>query len=454
VPPREYLIIADAVAPLVASPSAIAATGLGRALAAAGHKTPVLSAASPDVASQVPGLARRLRKVSTVVGAETLELSLYEGRASLSQAELLVLGTPALGRAETAAMFASAVRALGADGLLTAPVTIGWGETAAAALSATASSVRIFALPTGRLGPPLSAAEKQVLAPHLLADDGAQRSLVALGSLAANAILAPSPSAARANESDPALASRASDEPFLGVRFGCDDPPHDPATDPALPVNYSADTLGGKLECRKALARRCSLALGPRTLLLTAGPLYREEGAEALLAGLEGLTPFDVVTVIVPRGDRELVERARLLAIQHPGRIALLPESDPAQERFAHAAADAILLGDDHDQAGRSSGLALLYGTLPIVPNTGANRDYLVDYDQRSATGHAILYGGTMGAVVDGATSFGVEGAVRRALAVRADSDAWSALVRSLFASAPRWSKTAAAVEEIVSEFA
>jgi hypothetical protein len=446
VPPREYLIIADAVAPLGATPSAIAATGLGRALAGAGHKTTILTAASPDVAAAVPGLARRLRKVSTVVGAQTLELALYEGRAALSQAQLLVLGAPTLGRAETAAMLASAVRALGGDGLLAPAVTIGWGETSAAALSATSATVRVFALPTGRLGPALSADERTVLAPHLLGDDGAQTSLVALGSLAANAILAPSPSAARANENDPGLSSRASDEPFIGIRFGCDDPPHDPASDPALPAPFSATSLAGKAECRKALARRCSLALGPRTLLLTAGPLYREEGAETLLAGLERLAPWDVVTVVVPRGDRDLVERARLLAIEHPGRVALLPDADAAQERFAHAAADAILLADDHDQAGRSSGLALLYGTLPIVPNTGANRDYLVDYDQRSSTGHAVLY--------DLGSAFAVEGAVRRAIAARADSDSWSALVRSLFASAPRWTTTAAAVEEIARQYA
>jgi glycogen synthase len=338
------------------------------------------------------------------------------------------------------------VGALAQDGLLAPDVTIGWGETAAAALSATTASVRLFALPTGRLGPPLSPDETQVLGPLLLGDDSASRSLVALGSLAANAIFAPSPSAARANENDPALATRASDEPFVAVRFGCDDPPHDPATDPALPATYSAASLSGKAECRRALARRCSLALGPRTLLLTMGPLVKDEGAEGMLAGIERLAPYDVVTVISPRGDRDLVERARLLAIQYPGRVALLTGEDAADDRVARAAADAILLGDDHDQAGRAAGLALLYGTLPIAPDTGANRDYLVDYDQRSGTGHAVLYAG--------AAPFEVESAVRRAVAARADSDVWSGLVKALFACAPRWAGAAVAVDEIASQYA
>ena len=103
-----------------------------------------------------------------------------------------------------------------------------------------------------------------------------------------------------------------------------------------------------------------------------------------------------------------MVERARLLALKQPGRVALFPGVDAADERLARGAADAILLGDDHDRIGRAAGLALLYGTLPIAPEVGANRDYLVDYDARSRTGHAILYGA--------AAPFEIESAVRRAL--------------------------------------
>ena len=52
--------------------------------------------------------------------------------------------------------------------------------------------------------------------------------------------------------------------------------------------------------------------------MLTLGPLHRDEGAESLLAGLEGLAPFDVVTVILPRGDADLVERALRLETEWP----------------------------------------------------------------------------------------------------------------------------------------
>ena len=290
-----------------------------------GHRTTVLTLASADVASRVPGLARRLRTVSAAVGGRTHELTLFEGRALMSDAQLLVLAAQPESRAETAALLAAAVRSLANDKLISPEVTIGWGEPTAAALSATSATVRLFVLPTGRLGPSLAPPEAEILGPLLLGDESASHSLVALGCLGANAIVAPSPSAARATEGDPGLASRASDEPVIAVRFGCDDPPNDPASDPALPANFSAAALSGKAECRRAISRRCSLALGPRTLLLTTGPLHRDGGADAILAGIERLAPFDVATIIVPRGEADVVERARLLALKQPGRVALYP---------------------------------------------------------------------------------------------------------------------------------
>ena len=405
----------------------------------------MLTLASPDVAARVPGLARRLRTVTAKVGGRSHELTLFEGRVALSDAQLLVLAATPGTRAETATLLAGAVRSLANDGLVAPAITIGWGETAAAALSATSAAVRLFVLPTGRLGPSLAPAEAEVLGPLLLGDEAASHSLVALGCLAANAIVAPSPSAARATESDPGLASRASDEPVVAIRFGCDDPPNDPMGDPALPVSYGPGNLAGKAECRRAVARRCSLALGPRTLLITLGDLQRDAGTEAMLTGIERLAPFDVATIIVPRGEPEMIERARLLAMQQPGRVAVFPGAEPADERLVRAAADAVLLGDDHDRIGRAAGLSLLYGTLPIAPDVGANHDYLVDLDAASQTGHAIIY--------SAATPFEVESAVRRALSLRANADSWAPLVKALLDSAPRWSAAAATIVEIAASY-
>ena len=125
---RDFLLIADAVAPLGEGVAPLGAAGLSRALAAMGHRTTVLTLASAEVAARVPGLARRLRTVTAAVGGRTHELTLFEGRALMSDAQLLVLAAAPDSRAETAALLAAAVRSLANDRLITPEVTIGWGE--------------------------------------------------------------------------------------------------------------------------------------------------------------------------------------------------------------------------------------------------------------------------------------------------------------------------------------
>jgi len=91
---RDLLLISDAVAPLADGPSALGVAGLSRALASAGHRATVLTLAGPDQVARVPGLARRLRTVPAAVGSRTYDLTLYEGRAQLSDAQLLSGLTP------------------------------------------------------------------------------------------------------------------------------------------------------------------------------------------------------------------------------------------------------------------------------------------------------------------------------------------------------------------------
>ncbi len=90
------MVIAEAVAPLGEGISAVGASGLSRALAALGHRATVLTLATAEAASRLPGLARRLRTVSATVGGDVRELAFYEGRAPLSDARLLVLAAPSL----------------------------------------------------------------------------------------------------------------------------------------------------------------------------------------------------------------------------------------------------------------------------------------------------------------------------------------------------------------------
>jgi hypothetical protein len=445
VPPRHFLFVSDGAAPLVSGESPLGVVGLARALAASGASATVLSLARPEVASEVAGLARRLRTVTVSTLDGPRDLPLFEGKAPLSQAQLMVAGGEGRSRGESAVLLACAARALVGDGLLKADVAVAWGETAGLSLSLVPAVARLFVVPSGRAGGVLSTAENALVeSAGLDATSVGGGYLTAIGAAFANAIVAPSASAARRLEGERGFSERASDEPFVAVRFGCDDPPNDPATDPVLPANFSAKSLAGKSECRRAVTRGHSLALGPRTLLLGISALRRGKGGDELLAALPALAKLDVVTLVPGDGDPGLLERVRRMAVQSAGKLAVI-EGDESQERVLRGAADALLCADPDDRTGRAAGLAQRYGSLPVVFDAGASRDYLVDYDFASATGSAILFGSL--------DAYEIEGAVRRALALRSSADLFTPLIQRLMETAPRWSQTAAAFEEIAADF-
>ena len=145
--------------------------------------------------------------------------------------------------------------------------------------------------------------------------------------------------------------------------------------------------------------------------------------------------------MLIPgEGDPELLDQARRLAIQNPGRWAFLDATD-ADQRLLRAAADAVLFADADDRVSHAPGLAQLYGALPIAYDGGASRDYLVDYDPASATGSAILYG-----AVD---SHEITAAIERAVALRETAMGSHDLTKSLMRAAPRWTQTASLFDEL-----
>jgi hypothetical protein len=443
---KQFLLVGDAVAPLVSGESPTSLSGISRALAAGGAQVTVISLADPAALSSVPGLARRLRTFSALSSSSgAREVPFFEGRAPLSQANFLVAGAAPANRGEAVGILADAVRAVAEQGLPKVDVAIGWGEAAAWALSFAPATSRVFVLPNGRVGAPLDDREFEVLsATGAFAQAVGSRSLAAVGAVYSNIIVAPSPCSAHLLENDEALAGRASDEPCVAVRFGADDPPFDPATDGTLVANFSPKAMAGKLECRRALTKRYSLTVGPRTLLLGIAPLRAGKGGLEVLKALPELAAIDVAVVVSPDGEPEILERVRRLAVQSPGRLTVM-EADEASGRILRASADAVLFADTDDRTGRAPALAQRYGCLPIALDAAAGRDFLVDYEPMSRTGTAILFSGL--------EPWEIAGAVRRAVMLKNEPEGFPEVSKRLTELAPAWGQTASAFEEIAAQY-
>jgi len=437
----DILLVGDEVAPVADSETAVCIAALARAFSAAKHKVTVVTLASEERATRLPGMARRLRTVIAHLADGDRECSMFEGRSAISQCALHVLGAEPVDRGHGAALLASAASALVRDEICHPDVIVAWGEAAAAVLPAIQATCRVFVLPTGTWGPPLSTSERAALDPNAPDLAMAKGSLAGLGAIDADFVVFPSPSSAQVFAAAHEFSFRASDQPVLAVRFGCNEAPHDPATDPVLAQGFSVSAPAGKVECRKALARRTSLALGRRTLLVATAPLTLAGGGPAIIEAISGLVRSDVAFAVSGQGDRALVDEIKRLAIETPGKIAVLPDATAATERQLLAGADVLLLADKDNYLARTAGVALCYGTLPLVPDCAAYADYMVDYDVASQTGNGLLY--------KPEDSYERLSVVHRAAGLRANPDVWQPLQKSLMQSAPPWAATAALFESI-----
>jgi hypothetical protein len=437
----DILIVSDEVAPVAESQTAACVAALGRALSAAKHRVTILTLAAEDRASRIPGMARRLRTVQARLADGDRECALFEGRSAISQCALHVLGAEPSDRGHCAAFLASAAVALVRDAICRAEAIIAWGEAAAAVLPAVQANARVFVLPQGTWGPPLTQPERAALNPNAPDLAMAKGSLAGLGAIDADVVVLPSPAAAEAFERCQEFSFRASDQPVVSVRFGCDDAPYDPSGDPALAATFGPDDPSGKAECRRSLARRISLALGPRTLLLATAPITSGEAGRALMAAVAGLVRSDVAIVVPGAGDRAMVDEIRRLAIEASGKLAVYPDETPAAERQILAAADALLLADRDNHLALTAGHAMRYGTLPLAPDDAAYHDHLVDFDVATRTGTALLY-----QFDDPYEHISV---VLRACSLHGNLDVWQDLPKRLMGAAPPWAATAALFESL-----
>ncbi len=437
----DILIAGDEVSPVAESESAACCAALARALAASNHRVAILTLASEEHASRMSGMARRLRTVPVRMADGNQEYALFEGHSAVSLCPLQVLGEKPADRGRRAACLASAAVALVHDEIFLPSAVIAWGETAAAVLPGIQAGPRIFVLPTGGWGPSLSQTEQASLEPNAPDLAMAKGSLAGLGAIDADVVVFPSPSSARLFERAHEFSFRASDQAVVAIRFGCDEPPHDPSSDPALVTPYSGESPSGRVDCRKALARRASLALGPRTLLVATAPLAIPDGGRHIVDALTSLARSDVAIVVPARGERTLVDEIKRLSIQAPGKIAVYPELGPTGERQLLAGADVLLLGDRDNFSARTAGIAMRYGTLPLVPDCAAYRDYVVDYELTSRTGDGFLY--------HPGDPYEQVSVVLRAAVLRRNPDAWRPLQRRLMHLAPRWETSAAQFESL-----
>ncbi|MBC8076932.1 MAG: glycogen synthase [Chloroflexales bacterium] len=184
------------------------------------------------------------------------------------------------------------------------------------------------------------------------------------------------------------LRSRA--DRLFGILNGIDTAIFNPATDRYLPAHYNADDLSGKAICKVALQRECGLeeAAG-RPLLGLVSRLVDQKGLDILAPVLWPLLAnTDAQLVVLGTGELRYHDAFANVARAFPGRFSLNLKFDAGLAQRIYAGCDMFLMPSRFEPGGLGQIIALRYGTVPIVRDTGG----LADTVREGYDGNGFLF--------------------------------------------------------------
>ena len=166
-----------------------------------------------------------------------------------------------------------------------------------------------------------------------------------------------------------------------GILNGIDTVGYDPATDKCIKANFSADDVSGKKIDKEALQKEMGLPVKPGVPVIgMVTRLVSHKGLD-LVKGIldELLATSEMQLVVLGSGDYEYESYFRWIAEKYPDKVGLRIGFVPELARKIYAGADMFLMPSKSEPCGLSQMVALRYGTVPIVRETGGLRDSITD---------------------------------------------------------------------------
>ena len=183
---------------------------------------------------------------------------------------------------------------------------------------------------------------------------------------------------------------------FRGIVNGIDDVVFDPAADELIPHRYTRRTmLTGKTKNKLALQHRLGLEEDDSVMMLgIVSRLTEQKGMELISRVLPELMASRVQLVVLGTGEAHYENVFRSAAQAYPGRLSANFTYSEEISHQIYAATDAFLMPSRFEPCGLSQLIALRYGSLPIVRETGGLKDTVIPYNQFTGegTGFSFLF--------------------------------------------------------------
>ena len=181
---------------------------------------------------------------------------------------------------------------------------------------------------------------------------------------------------------------------LTGILNGIDITQYDPETDPVITDRYSVDDWQtGKAHCKTAVQTELGLHVSARTpLIAMVTRLVDQKGLDLLLHVLDDLLDGSCQLIVLGTGQPHYEQALKAAAQRHPDAMAACLTFDESLSRRIYAGADLFLMPSIFEPCGLSQMIAMRYGTIPVVRETGGLRDTVNPYNQYTGSGNGFSF--------------------------------------------------------------
>ena len=182
-------------------------------------------------------------------------------------------------------------------------------------------------------------------------------------------------------------------EALQGIVNGIDTDHFNPETDPAIAQNFSVSDRSGKAICKAKLQEELGLTVRDDQPLMTmVTRLTRQKGMDLVTYALDRILSNGVQVAVLGTGDYEYENALRYFASKYPGQMAARIQFDPALSQRMYAGSDMFLMPSLFEPCGLSQMIAMRYGTLPVVRETGGLKDTVIPYNYETGEGTGFSF--------------------------------------------------------------
>lgn len=221
-----------------------------------------------------------------------------------------------------------------------------------------------------------------------------------------------------------------------GILNGLDYEVYDPGRDKLLYQNYTRRSIGRKQTNKAKLQEFLGLEARPEAMMIAVvSRLVWAKGFDLIAAALEEMLAADVQLVVLGTGEDKYESMFRVAGHRQPGKLSANIYFDEALAHKIYAAADLFLMPSLHEPCGIGQLIALRYGCVPLVRETGGLKDTIQPYNEYTGEGNGFSF--------THPNAGDMLYTLRRAMDFYRDGEAWPRIVKAAMASDFSWQRSA-----------